>query len=339
MPAKLDQDARPDEKLLKLYSLLLFTGKEYSLTELKDKLMCSKQTIGRLVDKLEKSYYGSIVVKKKGKENFYGLKKPSTSKGMHVSINPDGLRKMILCSDLMWHLLSYKTRDQIEASALQAQANLPSEELPFFNDVHYGYSFTKGKINYDVCDIELNELEKGLALRKCCEILYQQTVNGELKKYTIASMKLIAYRETLYIGAWCVTSIGKVEKTIDNPMFFLVHRMQKVEVLNNRSSEKLPEIEFSNETFGFIKSVPVKVKILFNKKVATYVYDRKWSDDQKITLNDDGSLLLEFTSGNKYEVISFVLGFGKNAVLLEPASLKEEIAKEIETMQKAYAKS
>ena len=31
MPAKLDQDARPDEKLLKLYSLLLFTGKEYSL--------------------------------------------------------------------------------------------------------------------------------------------------------------------------------------------------------------------------------------------------------------------------------------------------------------------
>lgn len=87
-------------------------------------------------------------------------KKPSTSKDMHVSINPDGLRKMILCSDLMWHLLSYKTRDQIEASALQAQANLPSEELPFFNDVHYGYSFTKGKINYDVCDIELNDLEK-----------------------------------------------------------------------------------------------------------------------------------------------------------------------------------
>lgn len=339
MPAKLDQDARPDEKLLKLYSLLLFTGKEYSLTELKDELMCSKQTIGRLVDKLEKSYYGNVVVKRKGKENYYSLKKPSTSKGMHVSINPDGLRKMILCSDLMWHLLSYKTRDQIEASTLQAQANLPTEELPSFKDVHYGYSFTKGKINYDVCDIELNDLEKSIASRKCCEILYQQSVNGECKRYTIAPMKLIAYRETHYIGAWCVTRVGKVEKTIDNPMFFLVHRMQKVEVLNNRSSEKLPEIDFSNETFGFIKSEPVKVKILFKKKVATYVYDRKWSDDQKITLNDDGSLLLEFTSGNKYEVISFVLGFGQNAVLLEPASLKDEIAKEIESMQKAYAKS
>lgn len=48
---------------------------------------------------------------------------------------------------------------------------------------------------------------------------------------------------------------------------------------------------------------------------------------------------LSLPPGNKYEVISFVLGFGKNAVLLEPASLKEEIAKEIETMQKAYAKS
>lgn len=339
MPAKLDQDASPDEKLLKLYSLLLFTGKEYSLTELKEELKCSKQTIGRLVDKLEKSYYGSVVLKRKGKENYYSLKKPSTSKGMHVSINPDGLRKMILCSDLMWHLLSYKTRDQIEASTLQAQANLPTEDLPNFNDVHYGYSFTKGKINYDVCDLELNELEKCLATRKCCEILYQQSINGELKRYIIAPMKLIAYRETLYIGAWCVNRVGKVEKTIDNPMFFLVHRMQKVETLSNRSSEKLPEIDFSNETFGFIKSEHVRVKILFNKKVSTYVYDRKWSDDQKITLNGDGSLLLEFTSGNKYEVISFVLGFGKNAVLLEPSSLKAEIAKEIESMQKEYAKA
>uniref|UniRef100_UPI00402AC1CC WYL domain-containing protein n=1 Tax=Succinivibrio sp. TaxID=2053619 RepID=UPI00402AC1CC len=180
---------------------------------------------------------------------------------------------MILCSDLMWHLLSYKTRDQIEASALQAQANLPTEELPSFKDVHYGYSFTKGKINYDVCDIELNDLEKSIASRKCCEILYQQIVNGECKRYTIAPMKLIAYRETLYIGAWCVTRVGKVEKTIDNPMFFLVHRMQKVEVLNNRSSEKLPEIDFSNETFGFIKSDPVKVKLLYKKKRAYYDYD------------------------------------------------------------------
>lgn len=67
MPAKLDQDARPDEKLLKLYSLLLFTGKEYSLTELKDELMCSKQTIGRLVDKLEKSYYGTLLSKERAR--------------------------------------------------------------------------------------------------------------------------------------------------------------------------------------------------------------------------------------------------------------------------------
>lgn len=39
MPAKLDQDARPDEKLLKLYSLLLFTGKEYSLTDYRKRIL------------------------------------------------------------------------------------------------------------------------------------------------------------------------------------------------------------------------------------------------------------------------------------------------------------
>lgn len=103
MPAKLDQDASPDEKLLKLYSLLLFTGKEYSLTELKEEIKCSKQTIGRLVDKLEKSYYGSVVLKRKGKENYYSLKKPSTSKGMHVSINPGNYSEPTLKRSQAYH--------------------------------------------------------------------------------------------------------------------------------------------------------------------------------------------------------------------------------------------
>lgn len=37
MPVKYDQDARPDEKHLKLFILLLFNDREFSLTALTEK--------------------------------------------------------------------------------------------------------------------------------------------------------------------------------------------------------------------------------------------------------------------------------------------------------------
>ena len=67
-----------------------------------------------------------------------------------------------------------------------------------------------------------------------------------------------------------------------------------------------------------------------------YVSERKWSDDQIFTLNDDGSSILEFSSRSKYEVITFVLGFGMQAELLEPINLRESIKEHLKASLKLY---
>ena len=57
----------------------------------------------------------------------------------------------------------------------------------------------------------------------------------------------------------------------------------------------------------------------------TYISDRIWSDDQKITPQEDGGIILEMTALSRSELISFVLSFDFKAKLLEPLDLAEEI--------------
>jgi predicted DNA-binding transcriptional regulator YafY len=50
----------------------------------------------------------------------------------------------------------------------------------------------------------------------------------------------------------------------------------------------------------------------------------------------DGSLQLEFTVSGLGEVKRWILGFGRNARVIDPPALREEIVREIAGMGKLY---
>ena len=104
-----------------------------------------------------------------------------------------------------------------------------------------------------------------------------------------------------------------------------------------RSSQELPEPsnEFHSD-FGFNVDQPFKTKIWFNSGVKTYVCDRIWSEDQKITDCDDGGIIIEMTAISRNELISFVLSFNCAAKLLEPQDLVEEVRNSLTKTLKLY---
>ena len=118
-------------------------------------------------------------------------------------------------------------------------------------------------------------------------------------------------------------------------MVVSVHRITDV-AMQNRSSADLPVKDLEeNSDFGFLRDEPFKAKIWFSKEVMTYISDRIWSDDQKITPQEDGGIILEMTALSRSELISFVLSFDFKAKLLEPLDLAEEIkARLLKTMDK-----
>jgi proteasome accessory factor B len=80
------------------------------------------------------------------------------------------------------------------------------------------------------------------------------------------------------------------------------------------------------------------VKIQFAPAVARFVMEKRWHHSQKLTRQRDGSLIAEFRLSCTQEIKSWVLGFGRKAVVLQPESLQREIVAELDAMNIAYGR-
>jgi predicted DNA-binding transcriptional regulator YafY len=80
----------------------------------------------------------------------------------------------------------------------------------------------------------------------------------------------------------------------------------------------------------------VQVRIKFLPRVVRFVSESKWHDSQRLTPQKDGSLLAEFELSSTEEIKRWIMSFGRNAIVLEPAQLRDEIVEELGSLLNAY---
>jgi proteasome accessory factor B len=66
------------------------------------------------------------------------------------------------------------------------------------------------------------------------------------------------------------------------------------------------------------------------------VAERRWSPDQTVEHHTDRSVVLEFTARGRPEVVSWILGFGPNAQVLEPDDMVDEVRAQLEQALESY---
>ncbi len=334
MPYKLDQDARPDEKLLKLYMLLLFNDREYSLTVLSEKLKCSKQTTSRLLNRIDENYPAHLEERKENRQKFYRLKRPSIS--FRTAIDSNGLRQLALCRDLVKGLLPKEDWDLMDLSLQQAKTNVSRADYQTYEDAVVGQNLSLGAIDYAAFRRELAGLENSIIAKKTCLIRYRKQIDSDDVTYEFAPLRIISFHNALYAWGWILKRNGVKAEDRKAPIKLAVHRMQEV-VPQNRSIGDLPDIDPDDgREFGFLQAPPFKAKVYFDRTVATYISDRHWSSDQVITSCEDGGVILDFTAADEGELLSFVMSFGDKARIIEPASLKDKIRKMLMDTLKNY---
>lgn len=124
---------------------------------------------------------------------------------------------------------------------------------------------------------------------------------------------------------------GRLEKALVLPDGYFdpilaVHRIVSVKTASRTFVRPRNRAKRGGRTFGFMPGQAFSVKVQFKQPAACYVAERIWSDDQKMTTRRDGGLELQFTATSRPEVISWVLSFAREAELLKPADLRQEIA-------------
>jgi predicted DNA-binding transcriptional regulator YafY len=85
--------------------------------------------------------------------------------------------------------------------------------------------------------------------------------------------------------------------------------------------------QLTEGAFGLIRGEPTRVRILFAPKVAHYIQRRQWHPTQQFRRIDGGIEMTMDVRGTT-ELVSWVLGFGDKAIVLEPADLRKQVAAE-----------
>jgi predicted DNA-binding transcriptional regulator YafY len=334
MGKKINKDSGPGEKLLRLFSLLLFTQESYSLGKLAEMLLCSKQTVLRLIDQLEASKWGKVLREEDGKKALFRIERPQLP---HISLNAGGLEQLVLCRNFLEHLLPASLRSDVDIALQQASAYVsPSavEHISALGKISGAYS--KGSIDYSKKYPLLQTLLQAAVTKNVCEVTYKASLQKDARIFDFAPLRLFAHNNSLYVAGWEVTDKGSVLPIHNDHSILLAHRLIEA-IPTRRTWTDLPAPENKPSAFGIMQGEPFSVRVrITTTEAITYVAERSWSADQKITLNEDGSLILTMTAQSALEVVSWALSLGSAAEVLEPDWLRDQIKNEIAELTATY---
>jgi predicted DNA-binding transcriptional regulator YafY len=79
------------------------------------------------------------------------------------------------------------------------------------------------------------------------------------------------------------------------------------------------------------------VKVVFAKKLARYIRERLWHPSQKFRDLTDGQLELTLHVADTLEVRRWILGYGVQAEVIEPAGMREALRQEAEALAERLA--
>ena len=120
---------------------------------------------------------------------------------------------------------------------------------------------------------------------------------------------------------------------------FAVERMRAVALLDDTFTvpADFDAEAYLADAWGLVRGDRVTVRILFAASVAPYIRERLWHRSQTFRDRPGGRLELTLEVADTIEIRRWVLGFGGDAEVLEPASLRDAIRREAERLTAVLA--
>lgn len=189
----------------------------------------------------------------------------------------------------------------------------------------------QGYRDYGNVSALLTELRSALLFQQRIHLHYKTPSRNNAEIYRVDPYSFIFYKGGLYLQGYAHNR--------QSMRTFAVERISAIVTQRERFEiplEYQPEKQF-HESFGIVSEVPFSVRLRFSKTVAHAITERVWHPTQKITKLRGGGVELHFTAGGRMEILSWILSWGDQVELLEPAELRREITEKARTMAEMYA--
>ncbi|MCR4287455.1 MAG: WYL domain-containing protein [Deltaproteobacteria bacterium] len=187
--------------------------------------------------------------------------------------------------------------------------------------------FTK---DYSGKEKVIDTLTRAMLEQKRCAVKYHSFGTDTKKEFEIDPLSFFDNNGGLYLFV-NTPACGNIR-------ILAVERIEKISVTD--ASFEYPEgfnpEERLNSAFDIVYDDPIDVKVWFSAAQARYVKERRWAKGQRIKEQADGSIILSMKTSGSWDVKKWVLSYGPDAKVLEPAKLRDEVIKDIEAARKGY---
>lgn len=214
----------------------------------------------------------------------------------------------------------------------KVKSTLPPESLSYLRRIeqafHIGFKPFKDYSRFKEIIKQINDAVLKL---RVIEMRYYSMSSKRETTRKVAPYKVWFFNGTLYLIGWCHVH--------DEIRMFVLDRIKLLHVTKEHfiPPHDFDLDEYMKDCFGVIHTDVEKVVIRFDAPLERYLKENIWHPSQVFKKAKDGSLLMTMEVGGLVEVMSWVLGFGRQAEVLEPAHLRQAVASELVATAEKYA--
>lgn len=220
-----------------------------------------------------------------------------------------------------------------DAEAVRHLAELLTSYIPA--TLPAAHERVKGSIHlqHPISSDLLTACEQAVQNRQRIEMHYHGKNSNAPTDRTVRPYYLLFSNGEPYIITYC-----ELRKTIRT---FALGRIRQYKALPGERAFVLPD-DFDIDAYlsrGFNlrhDDELVRVRVRFSPYQARWIRERRYHDSQQTEEQPDGSLLLSMEVAGTEEVRRWLLGYGADVEVLEPASLRAEIQAELHKLHQLY---
>ncbi len=175
---------------------------------------------------------------------------------------------------------------------------------------------------------------EALAKRKRMRITYYSRTRKEETAREISPLRLVYYRSSWYVDAWCHQAEALRTFNIENILNAEILE-KKCRVVAMHTVEEKLDGSYGIFSGGKLRRAVIEV----DAAMSPYVSGELWHKNQTSRRRLDGSMTLEVPFASEVEIASRILSLGSHARVTAPEELRSYIADELSRMTQNYAQS
>jgi len=151
-----------------------------------------------------------------------------------------------------------------------------------------------------------------------------QTFDGRVSEYELHPYHLLAYHGNWYLMAW-----NAQKRRVATFALSRFRRVEGTAEIFSRPADFTPET-YARQAFGIVGGEkPIKVRLLFEPKLAVYITERQWHRSQEFRTRPDGRVEMRLETTGRKELVRWILSWMPDVKILTPKSLRDRIEEKL----------